>query len=307
MRSLLLFLANQRFLYRLAMRYGLLRSLALRFVAGEQLEDGVVVAQALAAQRILATLDYLGESVTNEAEARAAADSYLEALAALHQAGVEPNVSLKLTQMGLDISDSFCFDNLLRVVECATRLNGFVRIDMESSAYTDRTLALFWRLWERSHHVGVVLQAYLYRTSDDVDAMIGAGVRVRLCKGAYLESSDVAFQSRAEIDANYRRLMERLLLKGNYPALATHDARLLRHAVRFAQQQRIPPSRFEFQMLYGVRRDLQTRLAKLGYNVRVYVPYGEAWYPYLMRRLAERPANLMFVLYSLLAEGLLRR
>jgi len=207
-----------------------------------------------------------------------------------------------LTQMGLDVDEELCYRNLSSICERARQTDNFVRIDMESSAYTDRTLDLFRRLWHEGGYknVGVVLQAYLYRTESDVREMNALGARVRLCKGAYNEPSTVAFAKKSDVDANYAKLTTLLLREGKYPALATHDARLVSFAKRYAASKGIDPSRFEFQMLYGIRRELQDELVAQGYNVRVYVPYGSEWYPYYMRRLAERPANVMFFMGNLL-------
>lgn len=304
LKGALLYLADQPSLYRLIMRHGLLRGFARRFVAGEELEDAIAAIRALNARGIRATLDHLGESVRRAEEAVAAAQAYVEALDAIAAAGVESTVSLKLTQLGLDVSESLCRANLTRVVERAKRHGNFVRIDMESSAYTQRTLDLFKQLWASGHrNVGVVIQAYLYRSASDVDELIRLGARVRLCKGAYAEPPTVAFPRKGDVDANFARLMERLLSEGNYPAIATHDERLIRRAIDFARAQGIAPGRFEFQLLYGIRGDLQERLASEGYHVRVYVPYGQQWYPYLVRRLAERPANLLFFAGAALRRG----
>ncbi|HEY3059506.1 MAG TPA: proline dehydrogenase family protein [Chloroflexota bacterium] len=290
------------------MRHDLLRGLTQRYVAGEELADGVVVAQTLNTQRLMATLDHLGESVTNAAEARAATAGYLDALETMQREQVDANVSLKLTQLGLDVARELCVAHLRKILERARELDTFVRIDMESSAYTQRTLDVHAELWNDGFtNVGVVLQTYLLRTAADVERAIEMGVRVRLCKGAYLESARVAYANKADVDANYARLMERLLVHGTYPALATHDERLIRQAIAFAARAGIGPDRFEFQMLFGVRRDLQLRLVQQGYRVRVYVPYGREWYPYLVRRLAERPANVMFFMRSLVQEALAGR
>jgi proline dehydrogenase len=308
LKGTLLYLANRRPVYRLIMRHDLLQGLAQRYVAGEELADGIVVAETLNTQGIMASLDYLGESVHTPAEARRAVTAYLEALEAIAREGVDANVSLKLTQLGLDVSHELCTSHLRRILERARELDTFVRIDMEGSAYTQRTLDVHAELWNAGfHNVGVVLQAYLYRTAADVERAIEMGTRVRLCKGAYLEPPRIAYPDKAAVDANYARLLERLLLKGTYPAIATHDERLIRHAQEVARREGIGPDRFEFQMLFGVRRDLQLRLVQQGYRVRVYVPYGEQWYPYLVRRLAERPANIGFFVRSLLAEALAGR
>jgi len=308
LKGTLLYLANRRPVYRAVMRHDLLRGLTQRYVAGEDLADGIVVAQTLNTQRLMATLDHLGESVTNAAEARAATAGYLEALETISREQVDANISLKLTQLGLDVSRELCVAHLRKILERARELETFVRIDMESSAYTQRTLDVHAELWnEGFHNVGVVLQTYLLRTAADVERAIEMGVRVRLCKGAYLEPARVAYANKADVDANYARLMERLMVHGTYPALATHDERLIRHAIAFAARESIGPERFEFQMLFGVRRDLQLRLVEQGYRVRIYVPYGREWYPYLVRRMAERPANLMFFMRSMVQEALAGR
>jgi proline dehydrogenase len=218
----------------------------------------------------------------------------------LRDAGIEPNVSLKLTQFGLDFSAEACERNVAALVQVAAESGGFVRIDMESSQYTEQTLGIVRRLNQQYGACGTVIQAYLRRSASDVESLIGAGIRVRLCKGAYLEAPGVAFASKAEVDRSYRELAEKLLAGGNYPAIATHDARMIEAVEKFVAEQGIGRERFEFQMLYGIRRDLQKRLVKEGYRMRLYVPFGEAWYPYFMRRLAERPANLFFLLRNLL-------
>ncbi len=309
MRQGLLWLSEQPRIFDLVRRNGLARRFAARFVAGETVESAVEAARELARRGITATLDFLGESVTQEREAVAARDQYLLMLERMAASGVEVNVSLKLTQMGLDIAEELCADNLIRILERARRLGGFVRIDMEGSAYTQRTLDFFRnRLYERfGAHCGVVIQAMLRRSEADLADLIRLRARVRLCKGAYLEPPEVAFPDKADVDRNYVKLMERLLEEGNYPAIATHDEAILDHARRFADRRGIGPERFEFQMLYGVRRDLQVRLRKAGYRMRVYVPFGTQWYPYLMRRLAERPANIAFILGNLIRESVSRR
>jgi len=303
-KGTLLYLANRRPVHRLVIRHDLLRGLTQRYVAGEELADGIVVAQTLNTQRLLVSLDHLGESVTSEDAADRAVAAYLEALEAIAAEEVEGNISLKLTQLGLDLSREMCVAHLRQILERARALQTFVRIDMESSAYTQRTLDVHQELWDAGfRNVGVVLQAYLYRTAGDVERAIEMGVQVRLCKGAYLEPVRVAYADKAEVDANYARLMERLLVAGNHPAIATHDERLIRRALAIVRTHNIPPGSFDFEMLFGVRRDVQLRLVDSGYRVRVYLPYGQEWYPYLVRRLAERPANLGFFVRSLLAEA----
>jgi proline dehydrogenase len=305
LKGTLLYLANRRAVYRLVMRHDLLRGLTQRYVAGEELADGIVVAQTLNTQRLLVSLDHLGESVTSAGAARRAVAAYLEALEAIAAEQVDGNISLKLTQLGLDLSRELCEMHLRQILERARELNTFVRIDMESSAYTQRTLDVHHELWDAGfQNVGIVLQAYLYRTAADVERAIELGVPVRLCKGAYLEPARVAYADKGEVDANYARLMERLLTAGNHPAIATHDERLIRRVLQFVTSNGIEPEKFDFEMLFGVRRDLQLRLVESGYRVRVYLPYGQEWYPYLVRRLAERPANLGFFVRSLLTEAL---
>lgn len=274
--------------------------LSSRFIAGHSLNQALTVVRNVTARNgTFTTLDFLGESITSLDEAAACRDEYLRTLQELAGAGLEANVSLKLTQFGLDHSQSTCLDNAARVVQAATAVDGFVRIDMESSVYTDRTLDVVRNLHARSEHVGAVIQAYLFRSAYDVEDLCARRIRVRLCKGAYLESPEVAFQSKRDVDANYVRLMKRLLEAGVYPALATHDEAIIRETCRHVEERGIERNRFEFQMLFGVRRDLQGRLAARGYRVRLYVPYGDAWYPYVMRRLAERPANVGFLLRNL--------
>lgn len=308
LKGTLLYLANRRPVYRLIMRHDLLRGLAQRYVAGEELADGVVVAETLNTQGLLASLDYLGESVTNAADSRRAVGAYVEALEVIARDRVEANVSLKLTQLGLDLSRDLAVVHLRKILERARELDIFVRIDMESTAYTQRTLDVHRELWDAGFtNVGVVLQAYLYRTEADVDQAIERGVQVRLCKGAYMEPPRVAFAEKAAVDANYAQLMERLLKRGNHPAIATHDDRLIRQAKEISRRAGISPDRFDFEMLFGVRRDLQLRLVQEGYRVRVYLPYGEQWYPYLVRRLAERPANIGFFMRALISEALAGR
>ncbi len=308
LKGTLLYLANRRPVYRLIMRHDLLRGLAQRYVAGEELQDGIIVAETLNTQGLLASLDYLGESVTNSADSRRAVGAYLEALEAIARDQVEANVSLKLTQLGLDLARDLAVTHLRNILERARELNIFVRIDMESSAYTQRTLDVHRELWDAGFtNVGIVLQAYLYRTEADVRLAIERGVPVRLCKGAYLEPARIAFADKAAVDANFAQLMERLLSHGNHPAIATHDQRLIAQAKEIARRENINPDRFDFEMLFGVRRDLQLQLAREGYRVRVYLPYGEQWYPYLVRRLAERPANIGFFLRSLISEAMAGR
>ncbi|HUP27488.1 MAG TPA: proline dehydrogenase family protein [Chloroflexia bacterium] len=301
LRQAFLTMSNSRELQDVALHNAAARRFALRFVAGETLDQAVQAIADLNRRGITATFDQLGENVDTAQAATAAADSYIRILERIGSSGIDSNVSLKLTQMGLDVDEDVCFRNVARICEKARESDNFVRIDMESSAYTDRTLQMFRRLWHEAGYknVGVVLQAYLYRTEGDVREMNSIGARVRLCKGAYNEAEDVAFPKKADVDANYAKLTRLLLTEGNYPGIATHDARLIEYTKRFAASRSISPSKFEFQMLYGIRREMQVELVKQGYNMRVYVPYGKEWYPYFMRRLAERPANMMFVLGNL--------
>jgi proline dehydrogenase len=298
-RHFFLFLSRRKWLRRWMERSSLAQRLATRFVAGETLEQALTVCRKLKSEGIQATLDNLGESVTSIAEAAAARDSYLEILDAQCAAGIEANVSLKLTQFGLDLSLGQCLDNVDQLVRKAAGMSGFVRVDMESSEYTDRTLDLVNELHARHGSVGVVIQAYLYRSRADVEKLCDRGIRVRLCKGAYLEPATVAFPKKADVDRSYLELMQLLLDRGAYPALATHDPRMIVQTKAYAEKNGIPRDAFEFQMLYGIRRDLQRQLVAEGYRLRLYVPFGKAWYPYYMRRLAERPANVFFMLRNL--------
>jgi proline dehydrogenase len=270
-----------------------------RFVAGSNLDQALAVCRELNAEAITVTLDVLGESVSSLDEAAAARDAYLRTLSAIHEKGIQGNVSLKLSQFGIDLSASECRANVGQLVERAAALNGFVRVDMESSDYTERTLDLVCDLHAKYHTVGTVIQAYLYRSKKDIEMLNQRGIRVRLCKGAYLEPASVAFPQKAQVDANYVELMQLLLDKGNYPAIATHDEKMIEATKSYAASRNIAREAFEFQMLYGIRRDLQRQLAREGFRVRVYVPFGQAWYPYYMRRLAERPANVLFILRNM--------
>jgi proline dehydrogenase len=304
LRQTLLYLSNQQRVFHFVRSNRLAKRFALRFVAGETLEDALRAVEALNRRGIAASLDLLGESVRNEMEARSAGREYLYMLDRIHERRLNANVSVKLTAMGLDISEDLCVTIMHDILDRARDYRTFVRIDMESSEYTERTLRLFEdRLYPvYSDHVGIVLQSYLYRTQADCERAIMLKCRVRLCKGAYQEPATVAYPEKADVDANFVRCMHKLLLDGNYPGLATHDEAIIRQAKRFVREKQIPANRFEFQMLYGVRRDLQERLVREGYNMRVYVPFGTQWYPYLMRRLAERPANLAFVTGNVMRE-----
>jgi len=304
MRSALLYLSNQPKVFRFVRHNKLAKKFASRFVAGETLDDALRAVKALNARGITASLDLLGESVNNEREARAAGAEYLTILDRIHQQKLDANVSLKLTAMGFDISEELCVSVMHDILDRAQAYDTFVRIDMEGSAYTERTLKLFYdRLYPQyKANVGIVLQSYLYRTGSDVEQAIQARPRVRLCKGAYKEPAAVAYPEKREVDANYVKCMHALIERGTYPGIATHDPAIIAEAKRFVKEQSIDTSRFEFQMLYGVRRDLQEQLVKDGYRMRVYVPFGTQWYPYLMRRLAERPANVAFITGNVVRE-----
>jgi proline dehydrogenase len=296
-------LAGSRILAHVASRYGMRSrsSFARRFIAGEAVEDAIAAAKAVEAGGCFQTLDYLGESVATLEEADAATRAYVGVIDAISASGIGRNLSLKLTQLGLDVDRASAVDNLRKIL---ARADGFfVRIDMESSRYTDLTLDIFEVLWRQDYHqIGVVLQADLYRTEQDLRRVLNLGARVRLVKGAYKEPGSIAYKKKADVDRAYARLMKTLLIEGNYPALATHDAALIGQAKIIARDNGIASDRFEFQMLYGIRRDLQNALAKEGYRVRIYIPFGRQWFPYFMRRLGERPANVGFVLRGILGE-----
>ena len=298
-------LAGSGLLKKAASRYGLRRanSFARRFVAGENLEDAIVAAGALERQGLTVTLDLLGESVTTMEPALAATQAYIGLVLAASAAGISRNISVKLTQIGLDIDRASAVDNLRRILHVATAEDFFVRVDMENSDHTDDTLEAVESLWGiGTRNIGVVVQSALRRSTADVQKLNALGMRVRLVKGAYREPRDVAFQRKEEVDAHYVSLMELLLAHGHYPAIATHDPVIIDRTKAFAASRGITPDRFEFQMLYGIRRDLQLALVHEGYTVRVYVPYGREWFPYFMRRLGERPANVGFVLRNLFSE-----
>jgi proline dehydrogenase len=304
LRAFFIWMSHNKFLRRLVTRLRFARRAALRFVAGETIDDAVRVIRALNANRICATVDHLGENVASEADARRAADDYLAVLDRIGQEGVQSHASLKLTQLGLDVGLDVCRENVACVLRRAQQVGTFIRIDMESSDYTDRTLDVYRSLRREFDNVGIVIQAYLYRSQDDIAALCREGANVRLCKGAYNEPPDRAYPRKADVDASFVALTHMLLsdaarANGAYAAIATHDPRMIDAAQAYAAEHDVPRDRFEFQMLHGIRRDLQQRLADEGYAVRVYVPYGNEWYPYFMRRLAERPANVWFILSNL--------
>lgn len=293
-------MSRQSRLRRAAENTRLFGRVTRRFIAGTRLEDAIAVCRRLRSESILATLDHLGENVTTAEQAVASAADAIEAVDRIEREGLPATISIKLTQFGLDLSDSLCRDRVTALVARARAADTRVEVDMESSAYTDRTLDLVQDLHAQYGNVRSVIQAYLYRSEADVTNLNRKGIPVRLCKGAYLEPPDVAYPAKEDVDGNYRRLMERLLREGKDPALATHDESIINEAISLVGRLGIAPDRFEFQMLYGIRRDLQRKLVRQGYRVRLYVPYGSAWYPYFMRRLAERPANILFLLRNLI-------
>jgi proline dehydrogenase len=307
LRDTLIYLSGNRTARRFVTGAPGARTMARRFVAGETIEDGVRATRELNKAGMSVTLDYLGESVHNRAEAAAAADVYIQMIDRIATEKLAANVSLKLTQMGQDIDEAFLRENVGRVIDRARAADMFVRFDMEGSDYTQKTLDFFRSLWSEGYrNIGVVIQSYLRRSHGDIEQLNADKVRVRLCKGAYNEPPAVAFQAKAEVDGNFVRLMQLLLEQGNYPGIATHDPAMVRATREFAAARKIDSARYEFQMLYGVRRDLQQQLVRDGHRMRVYVPFGEAWYPYLMRRMAERPANLLFIVNSVMRESPLR-
>jgi proline dehydrogenase len=303
LRKTMLTLADNSFVTRMVTTNRISRDVAFRFVAGETLEQAITSCQQLNDAGMLVTLDLLGENLTNPDRAIASADEYCAILDRIDQTGLQSTISVKLTMLGLDISTEFARDLMIRILDKVKSYGNFVRIDMEGSDYTQRTLDIFYELHDTyGDAIGIVLQSYLYRTDRDVEDVIERQARVRLVKGAYAEPETHAYPRKADVDAAYRRQMERLLDAGNYPAIATQDDAIIEVATGYALRMGIDPSQFEFQMMYGIRRDLQERLTREGYNVRIYVPYGDLWYPYFMRRMAERPANLGFVLKNVIKD-----
>jgi proline dehydrogenase len=298
-------LAGSVTLKNVASRYGMRRprSFARRFIAGESLDEAIGAAREIEARGMPLTLDLLGESVTSLDAAAAATRTYLDIIDQVVQAGITRNVSLKLTQLGLDLDRRAALDNLRRILDAAHRCDFFVRIDMENSPYVDVTLDLWETVWhEGFKNVGVVLQSALRRSEADMRRVVAAGARIRLVKGAYKEPREVAYQAKSDVDAAFVRMMQVLLAEGNFPAIATHDETMIDETKAFAAAHGIEKRRFEFQMLFGIRRDLQAALHEAGYGMRVYLPYGREWFPYFMRRLGERPANVLFVLRGILGE-----
>jgi len=278
------------------------RQAARRFVAGDTHDDALAVAADLNSQGFRVTLDLLGESVSERAEAERAAEEYAESLELIERSDADTTISLKLTQLGLDIDEDFCAENLRRIVARADELGNFVRIDMEGSDYTERTLQIFYRVFQDHRNVGVVIQSYLKRSEADVARLIELGAPVRLCKGAYQEPGSIAFQEKSEVDANYVRLMKMLLDAKCPVAIATHDENMINATLAHARERELAEDAFELQMLYGVRRQMQRSLIADGLPLRIYLPYGSQWYSYFMRRMAERPANLLFVLRAMVGD-----
>jgi len=300
LRSFLLYLSEREFPKKLLLKSSLGRRLAGRFIAGEALDDALGVVRRLSAQGFKVTLDYLGESVHEPAAAAEACQVYLKILDRLAAEGLRSHISIKLTQLGLALDEATTRRHLAAIAERAALHHNFVRIDMESSAHTDATLRAFHAVNAPRDVLGIVIQSYLYRSEEDVEELLQSGARIRLCKGAYKEPPELAFPRKQDVDRNYVRLMQMLLSSGHYHAIATHDPQMVAATKEFARTRGLGPDRFEFQMLYGIRRRLQRQLLREGFRVRVYVPYGRQWYAYFMRRLAERPANLLFLLRNLL-------
>lgn len=302
LRSTLLKLSENKKFGSWVISNGITRRMARRFVAGEKLEEAVAAVRRCNGAGMMASLDYLGENVSSTSGAQRSRDEYLAIFENIAQENLQANVSCKLTQLGLDINGEFCTGLVLSIVERAASFDNFLRIDMEGSAYTQRTIELVKRVRARNPAVGTVIQSYLYRSEKDVGELLSSGCRIRLCKGAYKEPEDIAFPRKADVDANYLRLMKILLSSGFYHAIATHDPKMIAATIRHAATKGVSKDDFEFQMLYGVRTDLQRRLVKDGYRVRIYIPFGSDWFPYFMRRLAERPANVGFILRNLIRQ-----
>jgi proline dehydrogenase len=296
LRSTLLKLSESPRFAKWVTTNGTTRRMARRFVAGETLDEAIAAARACNQAGMAVSLDYLGENCKTTADAQRARDAYLEIFERIHKEDLLANVSCKLTQLGLDLNVDFCQGLVVSIVEMAARYDNFLRVDMEGSLYTQRTIDLVKNVRSRNPAVGTVIQSYLYRSETDVQDLLAYGCRIRLCKGAYKESTEVAFPQKKDVDFNYIRLMKMLLPSGFYHGIATHDPRMIAETIRWAAAKQITKDDFEFQMLYGVRTDLQRQLVRDGYRLRVYIPYGNDWFPYFMRRLAERPANLAFIL-----------
>ena len=299
LRPILIYLSQKQTPKKILTGHALGRRMAARFIAGEELETALAVIRRLNAEGFMVTLDLLGESVEEAAEAEAACQAYVRLLDRLAAEGLNSHVSVKLTQLGLAIDEELACRHLSLLCECAARHHNFVRVDMEGSAFTESTLRVFRAVNAPRDVVGVVIQSYLYRSEKDVEELLKCGARIRLVKGAYDEPREIAFHRKKDVDANYSQLMAMMLSSGIYHAIATHDARLIAETREYARAHHIPAGRYEFQLLYGIRRDLQRDLIRQGERVRLYVPYGHQWYSYFMRRLAERPANMLFLLRNL--------
>ena len=300
MRTLLLYLSHRPWLRNWMQNSHAASRFTRRFIAGRTLDHALEACARLKSENIAATLDRLGENVTSLAEAEASRDAYLNALRGIAERRLGATVSVKLTQLGLDISEPHCRENVRMLAECAGQTGTRIEIDMESSEYVERTLGIVTSQHTATGNVRAVIQAYLHRSMEDVDMLCREKIPIRLCKGAYAEPHSVAIADKQGVDANYSRLMRKLMADGVHPAFATHDEKMIREAIATARQRNLPPEAFEFQMLYGIRRDLQRELVREGFRLRIYVPFGDAWYPYFMRRLAERPANVWFLLKNLL-------
>lgn len=294
LRSTLLKLSENKGFARWVTSNQTTRRMSHRFVAGEELEEALSAARVCNDQGMLVSLDYLGENVATAADAQRARDAYLQVFDRIAAEKLNANVSCKLTQLGLDLSSEFCEGQVLSIVERAAHYDNFLRVDMEGSLYTQRTIDVVKAVRTRSPAIGTVIQAYLYRSEQDIQDLLAYGCRIRLCKGAYKEPAEVAFPKKEDVDANYVKLVRLLLPSGFYHGIATHDPRMIAATIRCAAEMQVAKDDFEFQMLYGVRTDLQRRLVRDGYRLRIYIPYGRDWFPYFMRRLAERPANLAF-------------
>jgi proline dehydrogenase len=298
-------LARSRSLERMASRIGMAKptSFARRFIAGENADEAIEAAKAIQARGLLLTLDQLGESITTLGEAEAATKVYLSLIEKIQAAGIDRNISVKPTQLGLDIDEAVCVDNIKRILDLATQHGFFVRIDMENTPYIQKTLDMFTSVWSQGYrNAGVVLQSAVFRSAEDAKAVSKLGARVRLVKGAYKEPAALAHQAKADVDRAFVAIMKGLLTEGTYPAIATHDPAMIAATKAYAAEQGIPKDAYEFQMLYGIRRDLQTQLVAEGHRMRIYVPFGRQWFPYFMRRLGERPANVGFVVKGILSD-----
>ncbi len=296
LKAILLYLSRQKGIQDFMLNFGVTRKVVNRFVSGERMEDGLIAVKKVNSEGAIATLDHLGEEVAEPDEAVSAAEVYLNALDQINDNGVDTNISIKPTQVGLKIDKRLCQKNFAKIIQRAKKYDNFVRMDMEGSDCTQDTLDVFFSLREKYDNVGIVIQTYLYRSEEDVEEILKAGGRIRLCKGAYKEPKEIAFQRKQEVDDNFVKLTKRILKSGIYHGLGTHDEKIIQKTKEFAKDNNISKNSFEFQLLYGIRTELQHQLVKEGYNVRIYIPFGGEWYPYFMRRLAERPANLFFFL-----------